>query len=207
MRARGVATLVAATALLAACGATTPPRPSVPPAAVPSPSAPAAGDALPAMADVPFYRADPAATGVHPGPGPAAKPVLAWRTAVGSMHMVPILVDGLLIVGTEQGAVIALDARSGVEQWTYEAPGPIGASLAAADGIVYASDGSSFHAIDVTTGDQRWSVPVEEASGRVVVADGVAYVGTLGGVIGFDPASGTEVWRWQGPPNVPVSAG
>jgi outer membrane protein assembly factor BamB len=183
--------------------------------AAPSPSGSAplgsdapAGSALPPMADVLFYRGNPTANSVHPGPGPTGEPELAWRNAdVGEMHMVPILVDGLLIVGTNDGRVVALDALSGEVRWSYQADGPIQPSLASADGIVFASDTTALHAIDVATGDKRWVTPVDGATGRLNVADGVAYVGKTGGVVGLDPISGEVVWEWEGPPDTPVNAG
>jgi eukaryotic-like serine/threonine-protein kinase len=175
--------------------------------ATPSPSQGQSAQGLPPLADVPFYRANPAANGVHPGPGPTGKPELAWRATVGEMHMVPILVDGLLIVGTNDGRVVALDAQVGDIRWSYQADGPIQPSLASAEGLVYASDTAALHAIDVATGEKRWSTPVEGATGRLNVVDGVAYVGKTGGVVGLDPASGDVLWEWDGPPGTPVNAG
>ncbi|HEX6868164.1 MAG TPA: PQQ-binding-like beta-propeller repeat protein, partial [Candidatus Limnocylindrales bacterium] len=141
-------------------------------------ASPRAALTLPSLADVPFYRADPAAQGKHPGPGPSVQPVLAWRATVGDMHMVPVLVDGLLIVGTNDGRLVALDGHSGETRWTYRATAGIKPSLAAVDGLVYASDGSALHAVDVATGDRRWSAPVDDPVGRVNVVGGVAFAGT-----------------------------
>jgi outer membrane protein assembly factor BamB len=72
---------------------------------------------------------------------------------------------------------------------------------------VYASDTAALHAIDVETGAKRWSTPVDGATGRLNVVDGVAYVGKTGGVVGLDAASGDVVWEWEGPPDTPVNAG
>jgi outer membrane protein assembly factor BamB len=163
---------------------------------------------LPDLADVAFYRVDPAARGIHPGPGPRGEPVLAWRAAVGGMHMVPILVGGRVLVGTTDGRLVALDGHSGEIRWTYQARVGIKPSLAGVDGLLYASDGTALHAVDVTTGKARWTAPVEDAVGRINVDGGRVYVGTVGGVIGFDAQTGSEVWRWDGgPAEVPVGSG
>src|SRR5262245_56829719 len=69
-----------------------------------------APEGLPTIADIPLYRANTTANGIDPGPGPAAKPVLAWRQNVGETHMVPILVNGLVIVGTIHGRIAAIEA-------------------------------------------------------------------------------------------------
>jgi len=189
--------MAAITVLLVGCGSQQPSPPSA--------SSRAAGP--PSLADVPFYRVDTAAHGVHPGPGPTGTPQLAWRADVGDMHMVPILVDGLLIVGTNDGRVVALDAQTGETRWSYQADGPIQPSLASAEGIVYASDTTALHAIEVATGEKRWSTPVDEATGRLNVVDGVAYIGKTGGAFGIDAASGDVVWEWEGPPDTPVNVG
>ena len=187
-------------------------------AAAPSPAAPTNGTDAPAssggagtippLGDVPFFRADPAAQGRHPGPGPASKPVLAWRVAVGSMHVVPILVDGMVIVGTNEGRLVAVDAHTGAIRWTYQAGGAIKPSLAAANGLVFATDGAALHAVDAATGTGRWSAPIDDAVGRLNVVDGVVYAGAPGGVVGFHADTGAEAWRWNGgPAGVPVAAG
>src|SRR5262245_29386451 len=104
----------------------------------------AASPDLPPLGDVPLYRANVTANGIQPGPGPEARPELAWHTNVGDMHMVPILVDGQLIVGTNNGHLVALDARTGATTWNTPVGGDvISGALASADGLVYASDTSA----------------------------------------------------------------
>jgi outer membrane protein assembly factor BamB len=161
---------------------------------------------LPPLGDVLLYRGDAAAEGAQPGPAPSSKPELAWRVDVGPTHMVPILVGGALIVGTTDGKLVALDARSGATRWTYQADGGILPSLASAGGLVFASDGTAVHAIDVATGQKRWASPIGDVVGRLNAVDGVLYVGSVGAVVGFDVATGHEVWRWRGP-DVAIGAG
>lgn len=211
---RRLVTLVAAV-LLAACSPNASPAPAASgqPATKTQPSSRApssdalAATALPPLVDVPFYRGNVTANSIDPGPGPAGKPELAWRVNIGPMHMVPILVNGLLIVGTNDGKLVALDAHTGEQRWSFQAKGTIQPTLGAAEGLVYASDGTAYYAIDVGTGMQRWSAPIEGASGRVIVVDGVAYLGHTGGVLGFDAQTGKQVWRWHGLPDVSVNAG
>jgi outer membrane protein assembly factor BamB len=196
-------TFVIAVPLLSACGSMTSP----PPGGSPGTSLPAAAQ-LPTLADVPFYRADRAAHAIDPGPGPTGKPELAWRVHVGAMHIVPILVGGALIVGTNDGRLVALDAYTGLQRWdTAVGSGAIQPSLAAVDGLVFASDGSAVIAVDLATGTKQWSTPAPGATGRVNVVDGVVYVGAKGGVIGLEEETGKEVWRWDGPPDVQANSG
>jgi len=199
--------------IVAVAGCTTAPPTLSPatkaPGAASSPPSATGQTGLPVVADIPLYRMNATANGIDPGPGPAGKPVVAWRQNVGETHMIPILVDGLLIVGTTHGRVAALDALTGSVRWATDvSPNTIGPSLAAAGGLVYAGDGSTLFALDAATGAKRWSIDVEAASGRINVADGVVYIGTKGGVVGFDAQSGKETWRWaDGPAGVNVSAG
>jgi outer membrane protein assembly factor BamB len=162
---------------------------------------------LPPLGDIPLYRVNVTANGIQPGPGPTGKPELAWRVEVGDMHMVPILVDGQLIVGTNDGHLIAHDGRTGATMWdTALGSDVIQPSLASMDGHVYAADTSAVYAVDLSSGSVRWSVPVH-TPGRLNAVDGVLYAGMMGGVVGFDGQMGTEVWRWEGPADVPINAG
>src|SRR6476659_2243894 len=58
---------------------------------------------LPPLGDSPMYRVNVTANGIQPGPGPTGQPELAWQVNVSTREPVPILVNGLLIVGTTDG--------------------------------------------------------------------------------------------------------
>jgi outer membrane protein assembly factor BamB len=177
-------------------------------AIVPAGAVMSASSDLPQLGDIPLYRVNGTANGIQPGPGPTREPELAWRVDVGNMHMVPILVNGLLVVGTNDGHLVALDARTGAIRWnTALGTDVIHPALASMDGLAYATDNFAVYAVDLSTGLQRWSVPTNSTTSRVNAVDGVVYTGLLGGVLGLDAQSGREVWRWEGPPDVGVSAG
>ena len=174
-----------------------------------SAQSPGSEGSLPALPDVSLYRDNVAANGIDPGPGPLGQPTLAWQVNVGDLHMVPILVSGLLIVGTNDGRLVALDGYTGVTRWETDlGDAQIKPSIAADNGLVFASDGASLHGVDAATGQERWSAPLIDEVGRINVADGVVYDGTTGGVAGFDEQTGKEVWRWSGgPTGIAVGAG
>jgi outer membrane protein assembly factor BamB len=171
---------------------------------------PAAG--LPPFTDMPFYRVDVAGQLVEPGPAPVGKPERAWQVDIGATHWAPILVGGLVVVGTTAGQVIALDGRTGERRWAFQAAHPFttgsfNGSAAAAGGMVFVSDTSTTYALDASTGAQRWSAPTPTRGSRPLVVDGVVYVGTVGGAVGLDEATGTVAWRWTGPQDVATTAG
>lgn len=85
----------------------------------------------------------------------------------------PVVVGGVIYIGSYTGKVHAIDAETGIEAWNYEFEEPIVGGVAVADGTLFAgtSDGI-LHALDVTTGqpkqgfvpyeteDKIWSAPV-----------------------------------------------
>src|SRR5262249_39675314 len=123
-------------------------------------SPPSSLSSLPPLADMPFYRNDPARSAIQPGPGPDAAPELAWEHPLSPSHFQPILVDGAVVAGTTDGLVVAVDAYTGAERWHFQASGPVGASAGSANGLVYFGDTHSVYALDVKTGAQRWVTAV-----------------------------------------------
>lgn len=216
---RALAGLVFSSALVVAC-ASAPPTTSVPsPSAAttqsqghsdpPSGAPPATSQAISVgtFPDMPFYRADPARTAVQPGPGPTTAPVQAWQTPLGHTHFLPILVDGLIIGGSDAGEVVAVDAATGGERWRFQADGPVGQSAAAAGGLVFFGDTHSVFAVDAMTGIQRWIADVPSTETRPIVVDGVVYTSSIGGVVGLDAGTGRPVWQWHGPDGVSATVG
>jgi outer membrane protein assembly factor BamB len=188
------------------------------PAAIPAPTEPA----------VPMFRANPARTGVMPGPGPVGTPAVRWRTeaiADGRVVSAPAVVDGVVYAGAgdvdEPGVVVALDAATGAVRWRVELDGGAGTSSpAVAGGIVYvATMGGGLYALDAATGAVRWFAPlinvqpfsspavvggtvyVGESSSPAVV-DGIVYYGSSGSpstVYAFDAATGVRRWQTAAP--------
>ena len=165
-----------------------------------------AADDLPPLADVPLFRGDDRRSAVHPGPGPVSEPQLAWAVELDSeTTSFPILVGGLLIVGTADGHLVALDARTGEERWRATGGGRFAGAPAAAAGIVVAADSTSIRAFDAATGAERWQRDVVSENARIEIVDGVAYVGTIDGAVkGLDLQTGAESWSWQGDPGLSV---
>lgn len=100
---------------------------------------------------VPMYRADPAHTGVNPGPGPAGDPEVLWRFETGGVRSAPAVVDGTIYVGDLEGVLYALDGATGTERWRFEVGGYVNAP-AVVDGIVITSGGGGvLYGIDSMT--------------------------------------------------------
>ncbi|MEA2675184.1 MAG: hypothetical protein QOI92_2376 [Chloroflexota bacterium] len=205
-----LASLSFVAALLAtACSSTAPSGPpgsgAAPTSGAAATTQPAGG--IPALVDVPFYRSDAARSAIQPGPGPAAKPAVAWQHAFPPSHFLPILANGLVIAGAGDGTVLAVDARSGVERWHFQAAGPVGASAGAANGLVFVGDTQSVFALDAATGTQKWVAAVPSDESRPIVVDGIVYSGAISGVVGLDAGSGNVVWQWHGPDGIAATVG
>jgi outer membrane protein assembly factor BamB len=209
------ACLLASALIFAACGAATPTGtpdqrvpvslPSQPTTSVPAqPTESSQAVQIPPMADVPFARADSLGRLVQPGPGPTGTPALAWHADVGESHFLPVLAGGLVIVGSSDGYVLALDAHTGAARWkttltAQNHPTTPGGSGAVVDGLVFVADDSTAYALDLATGAKRWSTPVTSTNPRPRVDDGVVYIGTSDGMVGLDERTGAPVWHWRGP--------
>lgn len=201
---------------LVGCGGSVPNASSGPrtpgPLTGPPSAAPSSVAGLPPFADVPFYRDDISGLLMEPGPGPLGRPALAWQTDIGATHWAPILVGGLVVVGTSAGEVIALDGRTGRPRWRFQADhgfttGSFNGSAAAADGLIFVSDSSTTYALDAATGARRWAAATPTQGSRPLIVDGVVYVGTIGGAQGLAETTGSMVWRWTGPQGVTTTAG
>jgi eukaryotic-like serine/threonine-protein kinase len=126
------------------------------------------------MADVPFYRVDADRSSIYPGPGPISEPQVAWQVQLGaSSSAIPIVVDGMVVIGDSSGILRALDARTGREKWRFKTDrgAAIGGAAAVADGLVFFADvGGTLHGLDAATGAQRWKQPLPNSGVQPIVA-------------------------------------
>lgn len=163
-------------------------------------STPAASTAVDesGFADVPMYRMDPTHQGVQPGPGPDGQPQLAWSVkAGGPFETSPIIGDGTLFIGSDDGFLYALDARTGADRWRLDLGAPAPASAVFGDGVVAIADQQGIlHGVDAATGSEVWHQdPVIGAA--PALAGGIVYInGKDHKVHGFDLKTGAERWSW-----------
>ncbi len=131
-----------------------------------------------AAAGVPWgsWGPDPSNSRFQPQPGFTAEqvPQLKLKWAFGfegasGMRALPTLAGGRVYIGSQSGAVYALDANSGCVVWTFHAkagvrsPVVIGPGRANIPAVAYFGDGrSNVYALNADTGAQLWSRPVED---------------------------------------------
>jgi outer membrane protein assembly factor BamB len=120
----------------------------------------------------------------------------------------PLVVAATVYVGSGDGNVYALDARSGELRWKFGTGDVVHASPAYADGIVYVGSWDSrLYALDAVTGEEKWRFQGGEDpaihnqvgfQSSPAVVDGVVYVGCRdSNLYAIDAATGREKWRFN----------
>ena len=119
-----------------------------------------------------------------------------WSTEVGSAVLGgPTVAGDVVIAGTRDGRLVALDAVSGEERWSYEGEGSFDGAPAVGDGLVVAVDNrlgearGSVLALDAELGvgdgppEWRFSPPLPGPISAPAIGEGFVAVGTADGLI------------------------
>ncbi|MCK6445350.1 MAG: PQQ-binding-like beta-propeller repeat protein [Planctomycetes bacterium] len=125
--------------------------------------------------------------------------------------------DGRVLVGVEDGRLLALDPRDGTKRWEFATGARLRSRASVEHGVVYQhSDDGCVYALDLATGKERWRVrletepivrlPFDDPASRydrfgsgVTVAQGKLFVGTHDGrVLALDPRDGKTLWTHSG---------
>ena len=124
---------------------------------------------------------------------------LRWRYKT-DFHALysPVVIDGVVYIGSISGHVHALDAPTGEQLWRYETNTWLRSPLAVVDGVVYFSswDGQ-LDALKASTGDPLWHYNRECGVFSFPVAEGgVVYVGSTDEhLYALDAFTGELRWR------------
>lgn len=104
-----------------------------------------------------MFRGGPEHLGNYAGPVPRLDSV-AWKFLTrGRVISSPAVAGGLVVVGSTDGSLYALNRADGTQRWKFDTKGPVTSSPAMAEGIVYvASVDGNVYAVDSATGAQRW---------------------------------------------------
>ena len=145
-------------------------------------------------------------------------PVWSMSTGVVSGHESPPIVnDGVMFVTTPEDRVIAIDARTGEQNWLYARQFPEdmahphrtnrGVGLYG-DKVFYTTHDAFVVALDAQSGEVVWETAVADyrsgyymtmaplvARGKVLVGASGGERGIRGFVAALDPETGEEVWR------------
>jgi len=137
----------------------------------------------------------------------------------------PTIAGGRVFVGSQNGTVYSLDAKTGCIRWTFGAAGGVRTAIAVGPGegparhIVYFGDtGANAYALDAETGQRLWARRVDDhpsarVTGSPTLHEGRLYVPVAsyeeaqgadpqypcctfrGSLVALDAASGAVVWK------------
>jgi outer membrane protein assembly factor BamB len=104
------------------------------------------------------YGFDPAHTGANPyentlKTGNVASLRLSWSGNTGGRATAPAVAEGVVYMGSVDGAIYAFNAAHDQKLWATATGGPIGAAPAIADGLVFTGSGDHYvYSMDAGTG-------------------------------------------------------
>lgn len=135
------------------------------------------------------------------------QPAWTYKTG-GAVLSSPIIVDGVVYVGSEDKHLHAIDAKTGKQKWKLATKTLIDASPVYDDGVVYiGTDGGVLLAVDATTGKPKWQFKTEgRIAGEAAVTevdrkgggkDKVVVVGSHDGMLYCVNADGSKRWGYE----------
>jgi eukaryotic-like serine/threonine-protein kinase len=152
-----------------------------------------------------------------------------WHAATGKqVRSSPAVANGRVFIQSDDGFFYALEAATGRQIWKFaSSAGPVrpsttslsndyyNSSPVVSGDLVYVGSQDNTHglyAVDVRTGQKRWSHDVEGSSivrSSPAVADGVVYYGGIDAIYALDAATGKEKWfnYWSNDLRYPVAVG
>lgn len=154
-------------------------------------------------------------TGAYAASGIPEGPVsVKWKVDTeGPVSSSPILVNGTIYIGSEDGYLYAITASTGDVDWRYQCNGPITATPTFYEDVIYIGDHAGyFHAVytkddpaeSIIAGTRKWRVraATDRIEASASIAYGLAITGWQGWsnenkYIGFDIETGEEKWRYR----------
>jgi outer membrane protein assembly factor BamB len=87
----------------------------------------------------------------------ASTGAVRWRKKLGAVASTPIVSGGMLLIGTSDGTLLAVDSQTGIEKWRYQGRGPIEQSpVVTGDLVVFSNEADQVVAVDAITGKFKW---------------------------------------------------
>lgn len=117
---------------------------------------------------------------------------------VGTLVGRPVAAGDLLLIGSSDGILYALDLKSGELRWEFATKDKIWSTPTVVDDVAYfGSLDHGVYAVNVADGKRRWRFQADGAiTGTPLVTGGRVYIGSLARTFyALDAASGKEVWQ------------
>ena len=159
--------------------------------------------------DWPMFKQNLRHTGFINISGPVTSNLLWNFTANGTIdYSSPVVSDGLVYFGSDDGQFYALNASNGTKIWNSTGPGQIFANgfgfnpAMVANGIVYVSSGnaaSQFLALNASNGTLIWNITIGSGISRSApaLANGIVYFGASdNNLYALNASNGTQIWNF-----------
>jgi len=119
----------------------------------------------------------------------------------------PVVADGLIFVGSNDGELYALEADSGAEVWQFTVGLPLDITPTVVEQTLYiGSKQGQFYALESLTGQLKWQRNLH-LSAPVLVTTQAVYLGDEAGYFyALDAQTGQELWRFKTNGTISVKA-
>ena len=157
--------------------------------------------------DWPMFHHDPRHTGYSTSTAPKTNRIL-WISEIGDCsHSSPVVVNGKVFVGSDDGKIYCLNENDGSRIWVYETGGSVQSSPAVVDGMVFVGSTIGFYAFheeDINNdgiGDLIWkNLTIKDLWSSPVVTNGKVFVGAVNTGNKFyclDENTGNLIWSYE----------
>lgn len=131
--------------------------------------------------------------------GPPRTCLARWVTTTGGIvRSSPVVADGVVYVGSDDGGLYALHATTGMVVWKTITGAAVRSSPAVAGGVVYVgSDDQAVYALNAATGAVLWKTTTGAAvRSSPALANGVVYAGSDdAGLYALNATTGQVIWK------------
>jgi outer membrane protein assembly factor BamB/formylglycine-generating enzyme required for sulfatase activity len=151
------------------------------------------------------WRGNVLRTGVLDVKGVPVYKGVKWKFKTdGKVRSSPVVVNGVVYIGSSDKNIYAIDAKTGEKKWQYATGDEVLSSAAIVDGVVYIGSNDGYlYALNADKGTLIWRF--SRKKGPVKSSPAVAYgtvfagFGTYGGgsLSGVDMKTGKENWRYR----------
>src|SRR5262252_7305893 len=84
------------------------------------------------------FHGNNARTGIYQTSGPKTLKGVKWQfKTAGAIASSPAVANGVVYIGSADGALYAVDQKSGQQKWKAQTRGPVASSPAVAEGLVF----------------------------------------------------------------------
>lgn len=130
--------------------------------------------------------------------GPTTQPEILWTVSTSTTLSAPVLDDGTVYVGGDDGTVRALDARTGADSWQ-KTVGERAGTPQLLDGQVYVPTDTGITVLNATDSSQMWTVDAPDREGLLVASHGAYYIsnGEPPSVVSIALDTGEERWKTE----------